>query len=79
MKGGSTVSRDMNRMPGPLPFDEEHVLTWPFDGKPVVNQRFEITRGDGTVIRGATDGSGKTGLQKSQFMEALILKLLDEA
>jgi uncharacterized protein (DUF2345 family) len=79
MKGGSTVSREMNKMPGPLPFDEDIVIRWPVGGKPIAHQRFEIVRGDGSVIRGITDSSGKTGLQKSEFFEELTVRLLPEA
>ena len=79
MKGGSTVSRDMNKMPGPLPFDEDIVIRWPVGGKPIAHQRFEILRGDGSVIRGITDSAGKTGLQKSEFLEELTVRLLPDA
>ncbi len=76
--GPATYAHGMNAMPGGGKFDEEMVLAWFYDKKPVVNRRFEITRADGTVVRGVTDDAGKTGLQKSEFFEALEFKLLDE-
>ncbi|TXH39520.1 MAG: DUF2345 domain-containing protein, partial [Burkholderiaceae bacterium] len=79
MVGPGNYAQAMNAMPGPSSFDEDLILTWPFDGKPVANRRFEIVRGDGSVIRGATDAAGKTGLQKSDFPEALSFRLLPEA
>jgi type VI secretion system secreted protein VgrG len=72
------MAYEMNSMPGPSKFDEEVVIRWPFDDKPVANRKFEIDRGDGSVVRGVTDAAGKTGLQKSQFMEAMDIKLLPE-
>lgn len=79
MVGPGTYAQAMNAMPGPSNFDEDLILTWPFDGMPVVNRRFEIKRGDGSMIRGLTDATGKTGLQKSDFPEALSFRLLPEA
>ncbi|MFN3914078.1 MAG: DUF2345 domain-containing protein, partial [Aquabacterium sp.] len=78
MVGPGTLAQAMNAMSGPSKFDEEMVLTWPFDGLPVANRRYEIKRGDGSVIRGTTDAAGKTGLQKSYFMEALSFSILGE-
>lgn len=77
--GPQTYAQARNAMPGPSSYDEEHILTWPFDGEPVAARRFEIVRGDGTVVRGHTDAEGKTGLQKSDFFEALSFRLLDES
>ncbi len=74
----TTLAYDMNKWPGSAPFDEEFVLRWPYDDTPVANRRFEIVRGDGTVVRGTTDQSGRTGLQKGQFIENLIFRLLPE-
>ena len=76
--GASNMAYEMNKMPKQANFDEEVVIRWPFDGRPVVGRKFEIVRGDGSVIRGVTDAAGRTGLQKSQFMESLDIKLLPE-
>ena len=77
--GPETYSQGMNAWPKATPFDEQYTLRWPYDDLPVRNRAFEILRGDGTVIRGKTDASGKTGLQKSQFIEALSFRLMPEA
>ncbi|MDC8785318.1 hypothetical protein [Roseateles koreensis] len=61
--------------PGPAPMDEELQVTWPFDHSPVRQQQFEITRADSGVIPGTTDGQGNTGLQNSQFLDAVHLRL----
>jgi type VI secretion system secreted protein VgrG len=76
--GPTNLAYDMNKWPGSAPFDEEFVLRWPYDESPVENRRFEIVRGDGTLVRGTTDQNGKTGLQKGQFIENLIFRLLPE-
>ena len=78
-EGPSNMAYEMNAMPGPSRFDEELVLTWPFDDKPVAGRKFQIRRSDGSVVRGVTDAQGKTGLQKSDFFEALDFQLLGEA
>ncbi|NQE49615.1 type VI secretion system Vgr family protein [Herbaspirillum rubrisubalbicans] len=78
MPGPATLAHEMNKFPDQMPFDEEFVLKWPYDQSPVKNRRFEIIRGDGTKIRGVTDDSGKTGLQKSLFAENTSLRLLPE-
>ncbi|MCH2242358.1 MAG: DUF2345 domain-containing protein, partial [Aquabacterium sp.] len=77
--GPSTYAYEANARPGSTAFDEDHVLHWPYDGTPVINRRFEVQRADGTVVRGTTDRQGRTGLQKSDFLEAVSVKLLDEA
>jgi type VI secretion system secreted protein VgrG len=77
--GPGTYSMDMNAWPKGAPLDEELVLKWKFDDKPVVDRSFEIERQDGTFIRGKTDKAGKTGLQKSEFLEALRFRLMPES
>jgi uncharacterized protein (DUF2345 family) len=77
MVGPSHIAYEMNAWPQATPFDEQYVLRWP-DGSPIARRRFEITRPDGTVVRGTTDAQGATGLQKDLFANALDLKLLDE-
>ena len=75
--GPTSLSKEMNSWPS-SDFDEEFILRWPFDEKPVKNQRFLITRGDGSEIRGCTDDQGRTGLQRSVFTEDVRLTLLPE-
>jgi type VI secretion system secreted protein VgrG len=55
--------------------DEEFKLTWPHDGLPMANRKFSIIREDGSVIRGVSDATGNTGLQKSIFADGLRLRL----
>jgi type VI secretion system secreted protein VgrG len=76
--GASTYAMDMNLPKVKAKYDEELVLLWPFDKKPVANRGFEIKRMDGSVVRGTTDKAGKTGLQKSDFFENLQLNLLPD-
>jgi type VI secretion system secreted protein VgrG len=78
MPGPTTLAYEMNKSSAALPFDEEFVLRWPYDQSPVKNRRFEIVRGDGTKVRGVTDAQGKTGLQKSLFVENTSLRILPE-
>ena len=77
--GPETYSQGMNAWPKSTPFDEQYTLRWPYDDASVCNRAFEIVRGDGSVIRGKTDANGRTGLQKSQFIEALSFRLMPEA
>ena len=58
--------------------DEIFVLRWPYDDTPVANRKYEIVRGDGSLVRGVTDANGETGLQKSTFIESLKFRLLPE-
>jgi type VI secretion system secreted protein VgrG len=74
--GPTNLAYDMNKWPK-VNFDEEFVIQHQGSGKPMANRKFEIAREDGTVIRGITDGEGKTGLQKSQFLGEIALKFLD--
>jgi uncharacterized protein (DUF2345 family) len=76
--GPTNLAYEMNKWPQPTSFDEDLVLRWPYDQTPVSNRKFEIVRGDGSVVRGVTDSQGKTGLQKSQFMESISFRLLPE-
>lgn len=76
--GPSNMGYEMNAMPGPSSFDEEIRIVWPVGGKPVANQAFEVMRSDGSRVRGKTDASGNTGLQKSDFPENLQIHLLGD-
>ncbi|MES2316882.1 MAG: type VI secretion system Vgr family protein [Pseudomonadota bacterium] len=76
--GPTNLAYDMNAMKGDANFDELFVLRWPYDDTPVANRKYEIVRGDGSVVRGVTDAKGETGLQKSTFIESLKFRLLPE-
>lgn len=75
MPGPKTMAMEMNTW-AKTNFDEEFIVLNQGTGEPMVNRQFEITREDGTVLHGATDVQGKTGLQKSQLMGNIRLKLL---
>ncbi|KMN76218.1 hypothetical protein VK98_22310, partial [Chromobacterium sp. LK11] len=77
MSGPTSLAKELNKMPSSK-FDEEFVMKWPYDGKPVKGRAFKLIREDGTVIHGITDAEGKTGLQRSLFTENIKLHLLPE-
>ncbi|MCB1952509.1 MAG: hypothetical protein KDF61_10970, partial [Rhodocyclaceae bacterium] len=72
--GPAHLSRDMNSWPTTA-FDEEFILELD-NGEPAANRAFEVRRSDGARIRGTTDAQGRTGLQKSEFLEAVSLRIL---
>lgn len=61
------------------PFDEQFTLKWPFSDEPVKNRSFSIIRDDGSVIRGATDSTGRTSLQRALFTENVRLRIDGES
>jgi type VI secretion system secreted protein VgrG len=73
-KGKASFAESVNSW-GHAKFDEHFALTWPFDGTPIANRKFSITRADGTVIHGITDAEGKTGLQRSLLVEGMQLRI----
>ncbi|AJG24145.1 type VI secretion system Vgr family protein [Cupriavidus basilensis] len=73
-QGPASLAESMNTWKH-ADFDEQYALKWPFDGRPVSNRAFSIIREDGSVIRGTTDAEGKTGLQKSLFVDGLRLRI----
>lgn len=73
-EGPSSLGEAMNTWKHAT-LDEQFTLQWPFDGSPVANRTFSIIREDGSVIRGLTDASGKTGLQKSIFADGVRLRI----
>ncbi len=75
--GPTSLSMAMNKMPT-TPYDEEFILRWPYDNSAVANRKFKLMRADGSVIHGETDGNGKTGLQKSLFIDGVDFQLLPD-
>lgn len=73
-QGPSSLGESMNTWKHAL-CDEQFVLTWPFDAKPLANRKFSIIREDGSVIRGVSDAQGKTGIQKSLFTDGVRLRI----
>ena len=76
-QGPTSLGQEMNTWKQ-AKFDEQFVLKWPFDGKPMANRKFSVIREDGSVIRGVTDAEGKTGLQRSLFADGLRLRVDSE-
>ncbi|WP_109483461.1 type VI secretion system tip protein VgrG [Paraburkholderia sp. C35] len=75
--GPTSLPEQMNTWPD-MPYDEQFILRHQATGAPMANRRFQITRGDGTIIFGRTDADGRTGIQKSSSLEKLVLKFLPE-
>jgi type VI secretion system secreted protein VgrG len=73
-QGPSSLAETVNNWKH-APFDEEFTLRWPFSDEPVTGQKFSIVRDDGSVIQGATDSAGKTGLQRALFAESVRLRI----
>ncbi|RZT42088.1 type VI secretion system Vgr family protein [Cupriavidus agavae] len=74
-RGGPTsLAQEMNQWKH-ASFDEDFVLRNAFDETPIANRKFKILRSDGSVIHGMTDAEGRTGLQKSLFVEGVQLEI----
>jgi type VI secretion system secreted protein VgrG len=73
-KGKASFAESVNAW-GHAKFDEHFAIMWPFDGTPIANRKFSITREDGTVIHGITDAEGKTDLQRSLLVEGMQLRI----
>jgi type VI secretion system secreted protein VgrG len=57
-------------------FDQTPILR-DLDG-PLANRKFELTREDGTIIRGVTDAEGRIPIQKGIDMATVKLRILGE-
>ena len=73
--GPTSLSRDMNTWPE-TKLDQEVVLRL-HTGEPAAHRHFEIQREDGSIIRGASDAEGRTGVQKSDMLGQFSISLLD--
>ena len=74
--GPSSICREMNGW-DKTTFDDAYVIRNPSTGEPLANRTVEIVRGDGSRIQVKTDASGKTPVQKSQFIESVKIYVLD--
>jgi type VI secretion system secreted protein VgrG len=45
---------------------------------PLANRKFELTREDGTIIRGVTDAEGRMPVQKGIAMATAKLRILSD-
>jgi type VI secretion system secreted protein VgrG len=60
-------------------FEDPYVLRNAASGEPLANMLVEITRGDGSKLKVITDAAGKTPLQKSEFIESPVIRILGPA
>ncbi|MDO1530445.1 type VI secretion system Vgr family protein [Fulvimonas sp. R45] len=77
LEGATQLSREMNQWSEPK-FDQRVKLVTR-SGKPAPNQRYEIHRDDGAIIKGVTDGEGWTQLQKGMSLDGISVKWLGKA
>ncbi|WP_297142898.1 DUF2345 domain-containing protein, partial [Thermomonas sp.] len=75
--GATQLSREMNEWPDSK-FDQRVKMVLR-SGKAACNQRYEIHRADGAVIRGITDGDGWTQLQQGISLDGATVKWLGKA
>ncbi|WP_412022787.1 type VI secretion system Vgr family protein [Burkholderia cepacia] len=73
--GPSSVAEHMNDRPHTA-FNDPYVLRHKITGEVLKNHPYEIVRGDGTVIKGVTNESGQTTVQKNVEVESLLIRVL---
>ena len=74
-QGPSSMAEHLNSQPTTA-FNDPYVLHDKITGEALTNHPYEITRGDGSVIRGVTDSEGKTSVQKSNDVETVLIRIL---
>lgn len=76
MEGPASLSVASQKFPASqVQFDQEFVLSQ-HNGEPVANRKFIVQFEDGGMIRGKTDGTGRTGLLQSLFSAKHNIKIL---
>lgn len=75
--GATSISQEMNNW-STSSFDQRVKLVTR-TGEPAPNQKYEIHRDDGAIIRGVTDGQGWTALQKGMSLDGVKIKWLGKA
>ena len=60
-----------------MPHDHHFVLPDPITDSPLSRVRYTITAPDGTIIRGMTDGAGKTQIVPTGYAPGALLLRLD--
>ena len=75
--GNKSYAESLNEMPKSK-FDQQVFIMQP-NGKPAKNVRFEIVREDGSVIKGVTDSTGNTKVQKAQSWGNYTINVLGKA
>ncbi|RJG04143.1 type VI secretion system tip protein VgrG [Noviherbaspirillum sedimenti] len=74
--GPSSASREMQKFSeGALEFNDRFVLA-DMLGDPVANRKYEIKRGDGSIIRGVTNEQGQIEQQQSLLNEQIEIRIL---
>ncbi|WP_176016681.1 type VI secretion system tip protein TssI/VgrG [Burkholderia sp. BCC0398] len=73
--GPGSLAEHMNERPHTA-FNDPYVLRHKITGEVLKNHPYEIVRGDGTVIKGTTDESGQTTVQKNVDIESLLIRVL---
>jgi type VI secretion system VgrG family protein len=73
--GPTSLSREMNTWPT-TSFDDPYILRNESTGEPLANCTVELTRMDGGRLRIKTDASGKTPVQKSEFLEMIDIRII---
>ncbi|MEM5310273.1 type VI secretion system tip protein VgrG [Paraburkholderia sp. JHI869] len=76
-QGATSMSQEMNNWPTSS-FDQRVKLVTR-TGEPAPNQKYEIHRDDGAIIRGVTDEQGWTALQKGMSFDGVKIKWLGKA
>jgi type VI secretion system secreted protein VgrG len=75
--GNKSYADSLNEMPKSK-FDQQVYIMQP-NGKPAKNVRFEIVREDGSVIKGVTDSTGNTKVQKAKSWGKYTINVLGKA
>ncbi len=74
--GPSSASREMQKFSeGALEFNDRFVLVDTL-GEPVANIHYEITRGDGSILRGVSNAQGQIEQQQSLMNEQIKIRIL---
>ncbi|PKO89595.1 MAG: Rhs element Vgr protein [Betaproteobacteria bacterium HGW-Betaproteobacteria-12] len=73
--GPTSLSREMNTWPT-TNFDDSYILRNESTGEPLANCLVELTRMDGSKLKIKTDASGKTPVQKSEFLEMIDVRII---
>jgi type VI secretion system secreted protein VgrG len=75
-QGPSSLAQHMNSLPKTA-FNDPYVLRNKITGEVLKHQPYEIVREDGTRIKGLTDETGRTSVQKGHDIESVVIRLLN--
>jgi len=74
-QGPTSMAEHLNSRPATA-FNDPYVLRNKITGEALKNHPYEITRADGSVIKGVTDELGKTSVQRSNDVETVLIRVL---